>query len=535
MKNPETVMIPLSQLRASILQPRKHFNEEHHRELVQSMREHGFTLSTILVRETPAVNGAKFEIVVGERRVRAAQSAGIDRAPCYVMKCEDSDALTIQLVENLQRDDLTPIEEANGYHEALLLKDDKGKLKFTVESLAKRTGKAERVIRERLPLIYLPDEAKREVEAGTLAPKTALLIARVPDKEMRLEATRIILHPTINERAVCGVLAEAGPLSNRAAIIAIHRKFVRDLRQAEWLRNGAKDDPELVPIYFNDHGERAGGGACDGCPFKHSAKERPNICTNPPCFEMKEKAEWKIWQEKQTDVARDRVATSREESLEIYPSGNQLSSRFRLVDLAQWPAEDLRPGILRAPGNWRALIKDKGLKITVTRDRLGKMHELVQRDPAIEAARQNGHDIFRTAQRIKPPSDEKRKEQEQEREKRGEIEKATQISCIAEVRKRVNPKTLAGMLRLQIEREMYVSKARADFCKRNGLPIGGSVAKQIARRSLKDLVALFVEFVISEGGFEYDSMDGDRLLWLKNFGVDHAKIQKRILKEAKKK
>jgi len=534
MKHPETLMIPLVQLRASNLQPRKHFNEERHAELVQSMKEHGFTLSTILVRPMRPVNGAKFEIVVGERRVRAARAAGIDRAPCYVMEYEDSDALAIQLVENLQRDDLTPIEEANGYHEALRLRDDKGDPKFTIESLAKRTGKAERTIRERLPLVDLPDEAKREVEAGNLPPITALLIARVPDDKMRLEAARIILHPTTNERADCGVLAETGPLTKRAAMIAIHRKFVRDLRQAEWLRSGAKDDSELVPVHFNDRGERTGGGACADCPFRHSERGTA-VCTNPPCFEAKEKREWQRWQERQTIVGRNRVATTREESLEIYPSGNQLSPRFRFVDLNEWPAEDLRPGILRASSNWRALTKGKELKITVTRDRLGKLHELVNREAAIEAARQNGHDIFKTPQRIKPPSDEKRKEEEHDREKRGAIEKAAQIACVAEVRKHVNQKTIAGMLRLQLDREIEFSKAHSDFCKRNGLPIGSSVALQVARRSLADLVALLVEFVISEGGFSYDSIDADRILWLKNFGVDHAKIQKRILKEAKKK
>jgi ParB/RepB/Spo0J family partition protein len=114
------------------------------------------------------MNGALFEIVVGERRVRAAKSAGIDRAPGYGMRYDDSDTLAIQLVENLQRDDLTPIEEANGYHEALHLCDAKGNKIFTLESLAKRTGKSERTIRERLPLVDLPEEAKREVEAGVL-------------------------------------------------------------------------------------------------------------------------------------------------------------------------------------------------------------------------------------------------------------------------------------------------------------------------------------------------------------------------------
>src|SRR5262249_21152347 len=160
-----------------------------------------------------------------------------------------------------------------------------------------------------------------------------------------------------------------------------------------------------------------------------------------------------------TDLARKRVATSREQSLELYPSGNQLSPRFRLVDLNEWPAEDLRPGLSRAPGNWRALVKDKELKTMVTLDRLGRKHELVDRDAAIEATKQNGHDIFKLAQREQPLSDEKRKEQEREKDKRREINKAALVACINQVRKNVTQKTIAAMLRLQIDREIEFSKA----------------------------------------------------------------------------
>jgi hypothetical protein len=317
-------------------------------------------------------------------------------------------------------------------------------------------------------------------------------------------------------------------------MVAIHSKFVRDLRQAEWLRAGGKDDAELVPIYFNERKERIGGGACSDCDFRH-AERGTAVCTDPPCFEAKQKVEWQIWQQKQTDVSRNCTATTRDESLEMYPSGNQLAPRFRLVDLSEWPAEDLRPGVVRAPGNWRLLVKGKELKITVTRDRLGKTHELVNRDGAIEAARQNGHDVFKLPQRLKPPSDEKRKEEEHEREKRSEIHKAALIACIAEVRRNVNQKTLAAMMRLQLDREIEFSKAHPDWCKRNGVPIGGSVARQVAHRTLKELVAMQVEFVVSEGGYSYDSIHEESVVWLKIFGVDHAKIQKRFLKKAQKK
>jgi hypothetical protein len=84
---------------------------------------------------------------------------------------------------------------------------------------------------------------------------------------------------------------------------------------------------------------------------------------------------------------------------------------------------------------------------------------------------------------------------------------------------------------LQLDREIEFSPSHPDFLKRHGLPIGGSIARQIAHRPLKDLVVLLVEIVVAEGGYTYDSLHEENLVWLKNFGVDYAKTEKRLAKK----
>jgi len=508
---PETVMIPLTHLHPSKTQPRKHFDELMQNELAESMKRHGFTLSTLLVRCSNGLTN-EFEIVTGERRWRAARAAGIEAAPCYIGNFSDSDVIAIQLVENLQRVDLTPIEEAEGYKQALALLDEDGKPKFTLTSLAQQIAKSERVIRERLVLCNLPSEAKKEVDELRLKPSTAFLIARIPDDKIRLEAMKLVLHPKDQE----------GPLTTRRAELQIHQQFVRDLRQ---LPEALRSDAELVPIYFDDNGERIGGGACVGCPFrsKPDAKfQGEYICINPTCFEKKLEREWERWQSNHTKPEQKRFATTRRESMKLFPAGNQLAQYLELVDLEDCPdGMDLRPGIT-SNASWQRLIgKNTNLKITVTRDRLGKTHKLVDRSQAIFAARANGHaDLFK-AQRERPADQETRKEQEKRREGEAHLQKIAILACVAQVRKKVSLKTIAAMLRLQIDREIEFSKAHSDFLKAHSLPIGGSVAKQLARFNLNNLVALLVEFVIAEGGFSYDAVQNRR--WLEIFGVNFDK------------
>jgi ParB/RepB/Spo0J family partition protein len=527
---PETIMLALDVLHPSKTQPRRHFNADRHVELTESMKQHGFTLSTLLVRPVQSNGKTDYEIVVGERRVRAAKAAGIRQAPCWVREYSDSEVVAIQLIENLQREDLTAIEEAEGYRKALDLRNLKGETIFTVQSLAKQIGKSDRYIELRLTLCKLPDEARREVEAGRLPPKTAMLIARIPDESLRLKATAVILHPK----------DEIGPLSLRRAEIKIHEHFIRDLRQAKF----EQEDAELLPVFLNEQKERAGGGACIDCPFKagnakagesQSDINRSNTCMNPSCYEQKQSYVWIKWQNENTNYAENRHATSQEQSEKLYPRGNQLAQHFCLVDLADCPdSNDLKPGVTTRL-SWGQLTKKAKLKVIVTQDRLGATHELVDRQQAIEAAMLNGHDdIFKSTKHERPPDAEQRKQEEKKKQKQSESSKGVLVACIELVRKNVSSKTIAALLRLQLDREIEFSKAHPDFCKRNGLPIGGTVAKQLGRRPLKDLVALLVEFVVAEGGFSYDELLDSNRAWLEVFGVNYDKVAKRLAKKPKR-
>lgn len=502
-------------------QPRKNFDQEKQEQLTESMREHGFTMSAVLVRPRPEHTG-DFEMVAGERRLRAAKAIGMKEIPCLVKKLSDQQVLEIQLIENIQREDLTPIEEAEHYKRLLAMRDDAGKPLYTYESLGKRISRTADTIRHRERLCDLPPEAKREVEAGRLPPETAFLIARIPDMELRLEAAKIVLHP----------VHETGPLSFRRTKEVIHEKFIRDLRTA----NFDQDDAKLLPVETDADGNRTAGGACLDCPFKTGvskaaevSREKHNICLNPSCFQRKKDLQWEKWRQSETDPQRNRIAASEAESRKLFPSGSQLAPAFGLVDLDDLPdGNDLRPGE-ESRLTWRQLIKGTNLQVLVSLDERGKIHELVDRQKAIEAASTiNKHDIFKTTKRERPKAGDERKEEEKGKEEDRELNRRALFMCIDQVKKNVTTARLTDLLRLQIDREIEFSNGNAEFFKRHGFPIGGSVANQLRRRPLGEVVSILVEFVVAEGGFSYDSLHEKNAGWLKIFGVDYEKIRKQL-------
>jgi len=168
--------VPVGQVKASPWQPRQNFDGEALSELVQSVQEHG-VLQPLLVRE---VNGA-FELMAGERRLRAAQSAQLDTVPVIVLQADDEKALEIALIENLQREDLNPIEEAEGY--ALLAKE----FNLTQENVAQRVGKGRATVANSLRLLELPDAVRQYVSAGLVSAGHAKVLLSVSiDKEKEL-------------------------------------------------------------------------------------------------------------------------------------------------------------------------------------------------------------------------------------------------------------------------------------------------------------------------------------------------------------
>ena len=139
------------------LQPRKYFNDAHLEELENSIREHG-VIQPIIVQK-----GLKsYELIVGERRWRASKKVGLKKIPAVVREATDTESLELALIENLNRQDLNPIEEADGY--ARLAKD----FKLTQEKIAQRMGKSRESVANAMRLLKLPRKVKEDIIGGRL-------------------------------------------------------------------------------------------------------------------------------------------------------------------------------------------------------------------------------------------------------------------------------------------------------------------------------------------------------------------------------
>jgi ParB family transcriptional regulator, chromosome partitioning protein len=166
--------VPLGAVRKSPLQPRRSFESEAMAELTQSVRERG-VLQPLLVRAA----GSEYELTAGERRLRAATEAGLADVPVIVMTAADPDALEMALIENLQREDLNVIEEAEGYQ---ILAEKFG---HTQEQIAARVGKARASVANALRLLALPAEVKQMVVTRQLSAGHAKVLSglEIPEEQ----------------------------------------------------------------------------------------------------------------------------------------------------------------------------------------------------------------------------------------------------------------------------------------------------------------------------------------------------------------
>jgi ParB family chromosome partitioning protein len=174
--------VGLEQINAGRFQPRENFNEESLNELTESIKKHG-VLSPILVREL-GLN--KYEVIAGERRLRASLKAGLETIPCLIDQKKDQDALESALIENLQREDLNAVEEARGYDR---LKREFG---LTQDEVATSTGKARSTIANSLRILSLPQKVLDYLAAGKIEKGHAKLLASLDAKEAEKAAENIV-------------------------------------------------------------------------------------------------------------------------------------------------------------------------------------------------------------------------------------------------------------------------------------------------------------------------------------------------------
>ena len=178
----EIVMLKLADLRSNPYQPRKIFDEQALEELASSIKEHG-VFQPIIVK--PSIKG--YEIIAGERRVKASILAGFTEIPAIIREFNDAEMMEIALLENLQREDLTCIEEANAY------KKISETLNLTQEELAKRVGKSRSYITNTLGLLKLPEETQNLINEKKISMGHAKILSKLEDKYQIKELTDKII------------------------------------------------------------------------------------------------------------------------------------------------------------------------------------------------------------------------------------------------------------------------------------------------------------------------------------------------------
>jgi len=183
--------IALSKIKSNRYQPRKSFNEESLNELAESIKKHG-VIQPIVVK----AEGGNFEVIVGERRLRAAKIAGFSEIPAVVKEYRDDELLEIALIENIQREDLNPIEEAMAYKMILERQN------ITQEELSKRVGKSRSYIANMVRLLELPEEVKEDVSRGTISVGQAKALLGIKDQSKLLEMYRRIEKEGMSVREV---------------------------------------------------------------------------------------------------------------------------------------------------------------------------------------------------------------------------------------------------------------------------------------------------------------------------------------------
>jgi ParB family chromosome partitioning protein len=177
-KTADFKLVPIANITPSKTNPRTHFNQEYLQQLGDSIAEKGI-IEPLIVRPL----GAKLEIVAGECRYRSAGLAGLSHLPCLVRSLTDEQALEIQIIENLHRKDLTPLEEASGFRALIKTNPDK----HSATTIAARIGKSPTWVWDLMKLLDLVPEAKKLLEAGRMTVNHAILIARLkPDEQKRV-------------------------------------------------------------------------------------------------------------------------------------------------------------------------------------------------------------------------------------------------------------------------------------------------------------------------------------------------------------
>lgn len=186
----QVVYVQLDKIVPNAYQPRKYFDREALEELSLSIKEYG-VIQPITIRRI----GSVFEIVAGERRWRASKLAGLKKIPCAIVDITDTESAEIALLENLQREDLNFIEEAEAYYN--LIHDHK----FTQEQLAEKMGKKQSTIANKLRILKLTSIVRRKVLEGNLTERHSRALLSLPSEELQIRVIDEVVEKDLNVKS----------------------------------------------------------------------------------------------------------------------------------------------------------------------------------------------------------------------------------------------------------------------------------------------------------------------------------------------
>lgn len=454
-------LLELASLRESPTNPRRTFPPSD--ELVASVRKQGI-LQPILVRPAPLESGA-FEIIAGHRRFRAAKTAKLKQVPALVRSFTDAEVLEAQLTENLQRTDLHPMEEAEGYG-ALHHQHKK-----SVDEIAARVGKSRAYVYGRLKLLDLCEPARNLFAADKLNASTALLIARIPDAKLQARAA--------GEITAAGPDAE--PLSFRAAVAHLQANYMLRLADAPF---NPKDDL-LLPE----------AGACGPCPKRAANNpdlfgdvQRADVCTDPGCYAKKVAEHWKNAKEKAHAKGWDVMGVA--EARKLFSTG-ALRPDAKWVELGAPCPED------KERRTWRQLMRGTDYAVTIAQDSTGAVRELVDRDTAIACIAAAGVKLKKPA--VEPAPEKLTPEEKEEQKRADELKTRTVDAALGALVKSVES---AGaqpfVLRSLLLATLHAVPPSPLVLRRRGVETEEGLLKLVEKMNAGKLLALVFELLVTE-------------------------------------
>ena len=473
---PQVAMLRLEAIHESPWNPRKSFDPSKLAELTESVREKGI-LQPILVRSKPEGLGDGYELVFGARRLRAAKAAQLKTIPAIVRQMGDKEVLEAQVVENQQREDVHPLEEADGYQRLHLAHG------YAIEDIAAKVNKSKAYVYGRMKLCELSEGGRQAMLKGELSASVALLVARIPEK----------LQPDALKR-IRSYNGEQLPYREAAQVV--QRDFMLRLSEAPF----KTDSEDLVE----------GLGPCSRCPKRTGSQPElfgdvrsPDVCTDPTCYRLKADASWKL--RAATAKAAGRQVLSAEETKEVFRYGERnVSYSSDYTELDHDCEQDPKRRTLR-----KLLGKNVQSLVVLARDPGGGVHELLPKkliNPALRAA---GHN-FAAAKKAKSAADQADFAKEKERVAKARAAAAVLPAVVAErlaaaIGKKSDGQAWHLVARLLIG-DCASNGLLDEFAARRGLTTEDGDANEAACRQLLDardvpsLKGIVLELVLDTSG-----------------------------------